>query len=71
VISFMPRPLYPQGKSPWYPLDWRMGGPQRRSGLGVEEKIPTKLIVAACTVKYTWCQGELFAFNPEIRKGKF
>jgi hypothetical protein len=21
MISFTPRPLYPQGKSPWYPLD--------------------------------------------------
>jgi hypothetical protein len=20
VVSFTPRPLYPQGKSPWYPL---------------------------------------------------
>jgi hypothetical protein len=27
-ISFTPRPLYPQGKSPWYPLDRRLGGPQ-------------------------------------------
>jgi hypothetical protein len=32
------RPLYPQGKSPWYPLDRRMGGPQRRSGRGGEQK---------------------------------
>jgi hypothetical protein len=24
----MPRPLYPWGKSPWYPLDRRLGGPQ-------------------------------------------
>jgi hypothetical protein len=22
----------PQGKSPWYPLDRRLGGPQNRSG---------------------------------------
>jgi hypothetical protein len=21
VVTFKPRPLYPQGKSPWYPLD--------------------------------------------------
>jgi hypothetical protein len=27
VVSFMPWPLYPQGKSPWYPLD-RLDGPQ-------------------------------------------
>jgi hypothetical protein len=32
------RPLYPQGKSPWYPLDRRLGGPQSRSGRGGEEK---------------------------------
>jgi hypothetical protein len=28
------RPLYPQGKSPWYPLDRRLGGPQSWSGRG-------------------------------------
>jgi hypothetical protein len=38
VDSFTPRPLYPQGKSPWYPLDRRLGGHQRRSGRGGEEK---------------------------------
>jgi hypothetical protein len=30
--------LYPQGKSPWYPLDRRPGGPQSWSGCGGEEK---------------------------------
>jgi hypothetical protein len=38
LMSFTPRPLYPQGKSPWYPLDKRLGGPQSRSGRGGEEK---------------------------------
>jgi hypothetical protein len=38
VVSFTPRPLFPQGKSPWYPLDRRLGGPQSRSGRGGEEK---------------------------------
>jgi hypothetical protein len=38
VVSFTSRPLYPQGKSPWYPLDRRLGGPQSRSGRGGEEK---------------------------------
>jgi hypothetical protein len=28
----------PQGKSPWYPLDRRIGGPQSHSGLGGEAK---------------------------------
>jgi hypothetical protein len=31
-------PIYPQGKSPWYPLCRRLGGPQSRCGLGGEEK---------------------------------
>jgi len=28
----------PQGKSSWYPLDRRLGGPQNRSGSGGKEK---------------------------------
>jgi hypothetical protein len=28
----------PQGKSPWYQLDRRLGGTQSRSGRGGEEK---------------------------------
>jgi hypothetical protein len=38
VVSFTPRPLYPQGKRPWYPWDRWMCEPQSRSGRGVEEK---------------------------------
>jgi hypothetical protein len=38
VVNFTPLPLYPQGKSPWYPLDRRLGGPQSRSERGGEEK---------------------------------
>jgi hypothetical protein len=38
VVSFTPRPLYLQGKTPWYPLYRRLGGPQSRSGRGGEEK---------------------------------
>jgi hypothetical protein len=34
VVSFTPRPLYPEGKSPQYPLD----GNQSRSGRGGQEK---------------------------------
>jgi hypothetical protein len=30
VVIFMSRPLYSQRKSPWYPLDRRLGGPQSR-----------------------------------------
>jgi hypothetical protein len=38
VVSFTPRSFYPQGKSPWYALDRRLGGPQSRSGRDGEEK---------------------------------
>jgi hypothetical protein len=38
VVSFTPRPLYPHGKSPWYPLDRRLGGAQNRSVRGGEER---------------------------------
>jgi hypothetical protein len=38
VVSFTPQPLYPKGKSRWYPLDRRLGGPQSRSRRGGEEK---------------------------------
>jgi hypothetical protein len=32
VISFTPLPLYREGKSPRYPLDRRLGGPQSQYG---------------------------------------
>jgi hypothetical protein len=38
VNSFTLRPLYPQGKNPWYPLDRKLSGLQSRSGRGGEEK---------------------------------
>jgi len=38
VISFMPWLLYPQGKSPRYPLDKWLGGPQRWSEHSGEKK---------------------------------
>jgi len=34
----MPQALYSQGNSPWYPLDWRLGGPQSRYGHAGEER---------------------------------
>jgi hypothetical protein len=34
MVSFTPRPLYPQGKSPWYLLD-------RRLDAVVKRKIPS------------------------------
>jgi hypothetical protein len=38
VVSFTPRPFYLQEKSPWYPLDRRLGGGQSQSGHGSEKK---------------------------------
>jgi hypothetical protein len=38
VVSFTPRPLCSREKSPYYPLDRRLGGPQSRSGRGGEKK---------------------------------
>jgi len=38
VVSSTPQPLYPQGKSPYYPVDRRLGGPQSCSGHGGKEK---------------------------------
>jgi hypothetical protein len=38
VVSYAPRPLYLQGKSPMNPLDRRMGGLQNSSGRGGEDK---------------------------------
>jgi hypothetical protein len=37
VVSFTHRLYYTQGKSPWYPLDRRLGGSQSRSGRGDEK----------------------------------
>jgi hypothetical protein len=38
VVSFTLWRFYSQGKSPWYPLDRRLGGPQNRFRGGGEEK---------------------------------
>jgi hypothetical protein len=39
VVIFTSLPLYLRGKSPWYLLDRRLGGPQNRSGRRGGEKI--------------------------------
>jgi hypothetical protein len=41
VVGFTPRPLYPQEKSPWYPLDRRLGGPRAVLDAVVKRKIPS------------------------------
>jgi hypothetical protein len=40
VVSFTPQPFYPRGKSPRYPPDRRLGGPQIRSGRRGENSRP-------------------------------
>jgi hypothetical protein len=51
--------LYPQGKSPWYPLNRRLGGPQSWSGGSGEEKNSLPLlgleppIIQPVTQRYT------------------
>jgi hypothetical protein len=41
VVSFTLRPLYPQGKSPWHPLDRRLGGPRAVLDAVVKREIPS------------------------------
>jgi hypothetical protein len=53
VVSFTPRPRYLQEKSPRYPLDRRLGGPQSRSGRGVEGQENNSLPFHS-----TWRQGQ-------------
>jgi hypothetical protein len=76
----MPWPLYPQGKSPWYPLDRRLGGPQRWSGYGGKEKNSQPLpgleppiiqtIAQHCTTGVGWNVGsdDCFGDNAEDKR---
>jgi hypothetical protein len=41
MVSFTPQPLYPQGKSPRYPLDRRLGGCTAVLDAVVKRKIPS------------------------------
>jgi hypothetical protein len=41
VVSFTPRPLYPQGRSPRYQFDRRLGGPRAVLDAAVKRKIPS------------------------------
>jgi hypothetical protein len=41
VVNFMPRPLYPQGKSPWCPLNRRWVDPRTLLDAVVKRKIPS------------------------------
>jgi hypothetical protein len=50
LVSFTPRPLYPRGKSPRYPLDMRFGEPQSQSGRSGEEN--NLLILLAIELRF-------------------
>jgi hypothetical protein len=54
----------PQGKSPWYPLNRRLGGPQSRSGCPHRESNPRTPIVQPVAQRYTdWAITALFMFK--------
>jgi hypothetical protein len=69
----MPLPLYPQGKSPWYPLDRKLGEPQSQSGHSGVEKNSQPLsglepsiiqLVAQCyTTELSRCVPKSFLTN--------
>jgi hypothetical protein len=62
VLNFTPRPLYPRGKSPRYPLDRRLGGPQSLPGCCEEKKnlalpgIEPGLYRLCCSVSCLFCE---------------
>jgi hypothetical protein len=73
-FSFTPRPLYPQEKSPWYPLDRRLNGPQSISGHGGEERNSQPLpaleppIIDPVSQRYTAELSRLLGFKCNSRK---
>jgi hypothetical protein len=67
VVSFIPRPLYPKGKSPRYPLDRRLGGPQsrnERSGEKNSEPLPglEHPIIRLVAQRYTTELSQLYVW---------
>jgi hypothetical protein len=53
VVNFTPRPLYPQGRSPWYPLDRRLGGRRRKIPSPRRESNSRTPIVQPVAQRYT------------------
>jgi hypothetical protein len=64
VVSFTSRPLYPQEKSPWCPLDRRLGGSQSRYGRGDSQPPPglELTIIQPVAQRYTTEQSRLHIF---------
>jgi hypothetical protein len=64
MVTFTPRPLYPQRTSTRYPLDRRLGGPHSRSGrCWVENSLLPAPWINPVTCRYTGSIPFLFTFN--------
>jgi hypothetical protein len=64
MVRFTPQLLCPHGKSPWYPLDRRLGGSQSRSGRQREKNSQPLLgfetpIIQLVAQRYTTEQSRL------------
>jgi hypothetical protein len=55
MVSFTPRPLYPQRKNPWYPLYRRLHGSQVQCGLCGENSWPQTSTPQPCSQSLTEC----------------
>jgi hypothetical protein len=75
-MKFTPRTFYFQGKSPWYPLDRRLDGPQIRSGRAGEEKNSQPLrgieppIIQPVAHRYTAELSRLLPHMEMVRRNK-
>jgi hypothetical protein len=54
LVIFTPRPLYSLRKSPRYPLEGRLGGPQSRSGQGGQEKKSQSKLTVLYNLAFTF-----------------
>jgi hypothetical protein len=67
VVSFTTRPLYPQGKSPWYPLDRKLGGgPIAVLDALVKRKIPSPRRESNPTTPIVHPVENILSFNVKI-----
>jgi hypothetical protein len=80
VVSFTPRPLYPQGKSPWYHWIGGWVGPRAFLDTVVKRKIPsprwesnprTPIVQPAAQCYTDWALTALNVTGYGLRAGKF
>jgi hypothetical protein len=71
VVSFTPRPLYSRGKSPWYPLDRRLGGPQSPSVQNGRKWVTVLQLSRYRRWATGWTIGVLVGFDSRRGLGKF